>query len=663
MKRHLQSCAVLLFAVCAMALPTSSASAKTTATDGATLSVVTQPFNILNPVNAQFVLSASTNAIADDSDRLEFQLHRRLSSRDALKSVANGEAVPAVIDAVSLRLSRVPRNADGQLIPIVPILQATNNQVSLLVSQDGVYPLTIRITDGDTGTVITSVLTFINRRTPSVQLPSVQATTFLSLTTSPSLSPSGIFELTDDTRAKVRRTVEYLANRPRPATIYVQPEIMAALGTSPLPADVELLTALRDQLRRRSITTSTFVPTDVSMMANAGLEDEFIEQLRLGETTLTKFLPGVTIVRNTWVADSVVDQQGLDLLHKAGITGLILLNGGQEKAEYQSPRSVLARPDGGMQKFMSVISVDPEISSELDADAVPIHVAYRIAAELLLERDDLLTANIAADSIRLVLASTSSSVAAFDSLEVIARAVAGNPGIKMTDMTIPQTVVDPTPSIAFPKLSPNVGTDVRNAISVVRRQLKAILSMFADDDPRRDSLGYLVGIAASEAVASPDEYVAGLNAQLDAIKKSVSVTTPRQVTLSSRTGSVRLQVRNDSDSGLTVVVRLSSTKLELDKPLRLVTLPPKSTIEVVVPATTRTNGRFPIGISVSTPEGSLAVVPFRTITARVTAIAGLGQLVSVTLLLVLLAWWWSHFRKSRLDASEKPTAASTVSEQ
>lgn len=659
----LRSVAALLFALCVLGLPTNQVAAKTNATPDANISIVSQPFNILNPVNAQFILNASTNALTDRSDRLEFQLHRRLSSRDALQSIAKGEAVPAVIDTVSLRLSRVPRNTDGLLLPIVPILQATNNQVSLLISQDGVYPLTIRITDDKTGTVIASVLTFVNRRTPSVKIPSVQATTFLSLTTPPSLSPNGIFELTDETRAKVARTVEYLANRPRAATIYVQPEILAALGTSPLPADIELLTALRDQLRRRSITTSTFVPTDVSMMANAGLEDEFIEQLRLGETTMTKYLPGVTIVRNTWVADSVVDGQGLDLLHKAGITGLILLNGAQENAVFQAPRSVLARPDGSSQKYMSVITVDPEISAELNADAVPIHVAYRIAAELLMERDDLLAAQVAPESVRLVLASTSSSIATFDSLEVIARAVAGNPGIKMTDMTIPQTVDEATPSIVFPKLSPNVGNEVRTAISVVRRELKAILSMFAEDDPRKDSLGYLVGIAASESQANPAKYVDGLNAQLDAIKKSVSVTTPRQVTLSSRTGTVRLQVRNDSDSALTVVVRLSSTKLELEKPLRLVNLPPKSTIEVVVPATTRTNGRFPIGISVSTPEGSLAVVPFRTITARVTAIAGLGQLVSITLLLVLLAWWWSHFRKSRLDAGEKPAAASTVSEQ
>lgn len=661
--KNVRSLAALLFALCTLALPTNRAQAKTATTDGATVAIVSQPFNILNPINAQFVLSASTNAVADRNDRLEFQLHRRLSSRDALQSIAKGEAVPAVIDTVSLRLSRVPRNADGLLIPVIPILQATNNQVSLLVNQDGVYPLTIRITDDKTGEIVTSVLTFINRRSPAIKVPSVQATTFIGLTAPPSLSPNTIFELTDETRAKVRRTIDYLANRPRPATVYVQPEILVALGSSPLPADVELLTALRDQLRRRSITTSSFMPTDVSMMANAGLEDEFIEQLRLGETTMTKFLPGVTIVRNTWVANSIMDQQGLDLLHKAGITGLILLNGAQDKTEWQASRSVLARPDGSAQKFMSVITVDPEISAQLNADAVPLHVAYRIAAELLMERDDLLAAQVAPESVRLVLASTSSSIATFDSLEVIARAVAGNPGIKMTDMTIPQTVDEMTPSIAFPKLSPNVGTDVRNAISDVRRQLKAILSMFAEDDPRRDSLGFLVGVAASESVPSPDVYVAGLNDQLEAIKKSVSVTTPREVTLSSRSGSIRLQVRNDSDSALTVVVRLSSTKLELDRPLRLVNLPPKSTIEVVVPATTRTNGRFPIGISVSTPEGSLAVVPFRTITARVTAIAGLGQLVSITLLLVLLAWWWSHFRKSRLDAGEKPAAESTVSDR
>jgi hypothetical protein len=100
--------------------------------------------------------------------------------------------------------------------------------------------------------------------------------------------------------------------------------------------------------------------------------------------------------------------------------------------------------------------------------------------------------------------------------------------------------------------------------------------------------------------------------------------------------------------------------LYLEKPLRVITLPAGSTTEVTIPATTRTNGRFPIGIRVSTPAGGVDVVPYQTITAKVNAIAGLGQLISVTLLLVLLAWWWSHSRKSRLGDNEDKSAGTTV---
>ena len=69
---------------------------------------------------------------------------------------------------------------------------------------------------------------------------------------------------------------------------------------------------------------------------------------------------------------------------------------------------------------------------------------------------------------------------------------------------------------------------------------------------------------------------------------------------------------------------------------------------MVVPAVARTNGSFPVIVRLITPEGALDVAPTVTITARVTAVAGLGQLISISLLLVLLAWWWSHRRKARL---------------
>jgi hypothetical protein len=137
------------------------------------------------------------------------------------------------------------------------------------------------------------------------------------------------------------------------------------------------------------------------------------------------------------------------------------------------------------------------------------------------------------------------------------------------------------------------------------------------------------------------------------------VTTPGSITLSGRQGAIRIQLRNDSDQSLTVKVRMASAKLDLTQPVRLITLAAGSTTEVEVAAGTRTNGRFPISVRVTTPEGGLEVVPYITITAKVNAIAGFGQLLSISLLLIILAWWWSHWRRSRLQAA----TATTVSDQ
>jgi hypothetical protein len=323
----------------------------------------------------------------------------------------------------------------------------------------------------------------------------------------------------------------------------------------------------------------------------------------------------------------------------------------------------LARPDGSSQQFMSVVSVDAEISRQLAAGAITLPMAYRAAAEMIMERDDLLAKGVAPESVRLVLASDTSSVESFNAIDSVAKAVAGAPGFKMTDMTIAQTVSAETPAIDFAVQTSNNGASIRNSLAYSRAQLNAVLSMFSDDDVSSDSLSYLLGLAGSTITSRPSAYTNGLGAELAKLRSAVSVTTPRELTLSGRNSTIRLQVRNDSKVNLTVVVRLSSVKLYLEEPVRVITLPAGSTTEVKIPATTRTNGRFPISIKVSTPEGGVDVVPYQTITAKVNAIAGLGQLISITLLLVLIAWWWSHSRKSRTEGSADDGVGTTVSHQ
>jgi hypothetical protein len=89
----------------------------------------------------------------------------------------------------------------------------------------------------------------------------------------------------------------------------------------------------------------------------------------------------------------------------------------------------------------------------------------------------------------------------------------------------------------------------------------------------------------------------------------------------------------------------------------MVKLAAGGTTEVKVEAGTRTNGRFPISIRVTTPEGNLEVVPYIRVTARMNAIAGFGQYLSLFLLVLVLLWWWTHWRRARIQKARGTTVS------
>lgn len=75
--------------------------------------------------------------------------------------------MPGVSDSFTVAMSRVGRDYAGHLEPIVPIITTEKTSSALSISQDGVYPITIQITDFQTKKILSSVLTFVNRRTLS----------------------------------------------------------------------------------------------------------------------------------------------------------------------------------------------------------------------------------------------------------------------------------------------------------------------------------------------------------------------------------------------------------------------------------------------------------------------------------------------------------------
>lgn len=626
------------------------------------IGVVGQPFNILGPQNGRFRLKVSPSVAVTRGGRIEFLLHRRVASRGPFRAIADGQVEAGVVDSVSEVLSRVPRDNSGLLTPSVVFRTEGSTAASLTMRFDGVYPLTIRITNHQ-GRVVASTMTFLNRRDPQSLPLAVQTTALLRIGSTPSFGTDGLADISEMTRAIVRRSTTFLATTPANVTVTVEPELIAALASVVEPGDEQLFRDLRDQLRRRSITVTTFARMNPSVMAARGLGAEFIAQLRLGEAVLDRYLQGVPIRRSTWVALDPLDSAGASLLQKAGIRQVLLTSGAQVNLGSNKPIDVISAIRDRRADPLPVVAADPLLSESVStSSAFPEQVGRRIAAEALVTRDDLVAGGTDPNTIRIVLATPTGSLYENSALVAAARVMATTPGFVSTDMSVPQTVTDADPEVVPGPPMDAPRDRLTASLAAARTELNAVSSMFPDGDPQRDVLQYLYGLSASASPEEPPRYLRAVRTLMRTTLDSVTVTTPGSINLSSRRGVIRFQVRNNTDFELTVRVRVSSVKLRIPKPATKVTLVPGGTTEVSFSGSTLTNGRFPISIRVQTPEGNLDVVPSATITARVSAVAGFGQLASATLLLLILAWWWSH-RRSRRGIYGEAADGDTVSPQ
>ncbi|MHB1090344.1 MAG: hypothetical protein ACYC0U_04665, partial [Ilumatobacteraceae bacterium] len=149
-----------------------------------------------------------------------------------------------------------------------------------------------------------------------------------------------------------------------------------------------------------------------------------------------------------------------------------------------------------------------------------------------------------------------------------------------------------------------------------------------------------------------DRYVTGIRSQLRNIRTSIKVPDSLTFTLTGRESNLRLQLRNTAIEPLSVVVDLVSAKLQFPTGSQLITIPPKSVFDLVVPVVARANGTFPIEVVLHTPDGATQVGRRIQFSARVSALAGLGQLVTGTAVLILIAWWATHVRRNRREESK-----------
>ena len=622
--------------------------------EAAPIGIVAQPFHVLTPVNARFTLRLP--AAVTRTATMRFSLHRRVANRDSFRAIADHFAEPGVIDLVTVPVRRGVASGSGTSFDVL-LTTKDGARNDLYMPQEGVYPLSIDAVSAD-GTLLGTTLTFLHRRAVGTDV-ALPVTVVAGLSAPVSLASDGQFALLDTARANTRAFVEFLQGAGGPVSVQVQPEVVEALAQSTEGPDIELFAALRSALTGRRVALSPWVNADAAALVADGLAAQVTEMLNLSSATYARHLPGVVTQPSVWLARDSVDRQTLTLLRNLGIGTLVLLPAAGAGIEREASPSLLSRPAGPGNDTMAVLSADDAVSTTIDAAGDdPVRIGYRIAAETISLRDDLVAAGAVPDNARIVVSSSNGDLVDGPSLQTAVRALNAAPGISLRELGGAETVGPDTPATVFPDSTGRTTGGLRSAMVQTRRELDAVLSMLPEDDPRTTLWSELLAVAAGGGPEA-GSYIDGLRSELRRLTSSVSLATAPDITLSSRSGSIRLQLRNDETTPLYVRVTVTSPKITIGNRADIVELLPGSTTDVKVPISVRSNGSFPVNVRVTTPAGRVQVVSPAVITARVRAVTGLGQVVSITLLLVLLAWWWTSWRRRR--SSEDP--AGTVSGQ
>ncbi len=215
--------------------------------------------------------------------------------------------------------------------------------------------------------------------------------------------------------------------------------------------------------------------------------------------------------------------------------------------------------------------------------------------------------------------------------------------------SIDTMIVDGRPSTV--SLPAQAGPDLAarlDRIELTRVSAESAASMQLDDTDRtrwRAELDALVTTALTDEQV--DRALTDIADEAAAIRASVVAPQPFDFTLTGRSSTLRVNVRNNSDQPLQVLVRARSPKLTFPDGDQLVELIPAGSTEVVIPVEARANGTSSIEVELLTPEFDQQINGTVVLTANVNALTGLGQVITVGALLVLVSWWFSHLRRQR----------------
>ena len=614
-----------------------------------------QSFTVLDNATMRFVVAITENEkplTPQDNIELDVVVSKRIESRKVFRDITDAKAAPEPLDGIRLKTLSIAQNSAGRFIVELPTTTKTSATAGLYMNQSGVYPITFTVYIGNE--IRATATTFVHHfsgseaaaLTPQDRLGVLPVVT---VTAPPSMTTTGAIALSTEARTVLQKFADAFSGVGQGSLLMLQPELLNALSQSPATQDSLLLDDIRDVLSIHTLSATTQVPFNPSAIGHVGFQDLFARQLTAGEDTTTALMQK-TPSRDTAVLADPLTTAGATLLRDLGTRQVVLTPSAQKSfdAPLDSAVPYLAKlPDGGS---LSIYGTDPQYARLMENESLtPLERATRISAELIIQREELSFATSQVVQRQVLLSSSTGEIMNVAVMRQLFRIIGSSPVLAFSDQPVIPSASTSSQLITLRATEDTSLETLKATFDKLLPRIANVSSMLEANDPRIDRWNSLTAYSAART-ATPtqsDAYIKAISSSLSDVRGAVSLPKSANFTLSGHNSEIRLQVKNASSSALKVTLRYRSAKLTFPQNFQIVELPAKSSTNIAVKVVARSNGRFPVYFQLFTPAGNSPLTEELKVTARVSALAGLGLVVSATAIIVLLTWWAHNWRSRR----------------
>jgi len=585
--------------------------------------------------------------------------YQPVKTRHDVQDAVN-DLLPQTIDTVVVDISSLWDPITGRVNLSIPIEINTRTTNALQMSAPGLYPITIGLQQGKT--VVSQLVTFVERLGAKLTTPNNQDDLRVALIGSldgeATRQSDSSTLINNNDRASVAQTIASLEDLPTtPITLAIRPEFIEGLDRSTLE-DGDLLVRLQST-QSLNILSNTYV--DVNQALTDQSESIFTDQLRLGEDTLRRLLPTYKATRDIWFQQTPLFEGGAQILRNLGVRNVVMLREVSQEtkgAQVDRPPTGLVElqlPDGGV---IDAAFVDIKLSAALTRGSQNPRggaylVAQQILAELKMLRSELTAENLSTSDHGVLLSTDSGVLPSTAMLTALRATLNANSAITFFSLgdllsTMTHEIKDGARLTLDLAQDADVPSISHQLFTQTQERVDAYTSMLTPGDAQAAQWKDLLSVMSARTLSSTQRqsYVDAIWLQTFLLGEAISTPTSTTFTLGGRESSLRISLRNDNDYDVRVRVRLTSSKLAFSAAEQVVLLPAGMTTSIEVPVVAKSNGSFPVSLQLFSPSGNVAVGRSITLTARVNALAGLGQLVTGLALLLLIIWWVFHLRRA-----------------